>query len=209
MAAPELNLDGFTHIPDGKVALVVTYLEMREKPDQSSGEPAGAKLVNWPRPDPGAYKSLFRAVGDRWLWSSRLVLAPEALAALLSEPRREVFCLEIHGEPSGLLEINYSDEAAPEIAFFGLVPGAIGGGYGKWLMRQAIEMVWSRAETERLWLHTCTADSPQALGFYRSCGFMPYKRAIEIADDPRLKGILPREAAPHVPVVEHNRAASD
>jgi hypothetical protein len=32
-------------------------------------------------------------------------------------------------------------------------------------------------------------------------GFTPYRRAIEVADDPRLFGFLPREAAPHIPLL--------
>ena len=56
-------------------------------------------------------------------------------------------------------------------------------------------------QTRRFWVHTCTGDSPQAIGFYTSCGFTPYKRAIEVADDPRLSGLLGRDKAPHVPVL--------
>jgi hypothetical protein len=33
------------------------------------------------------------------------------------------------------------------------------------------------------------------------CGFRPYKRAIEVADDPRLRGILPEDAAPQIPII--------
>ena len=32
-------------------------------------------------------------------------------------------------------------------------------------------------------------------------GFVPYKRAIEISDDPRVTGEMSRSAAPHVPIV--------
>jgi hypothetical protein len=69
-------------------------------------------------------------------------------------------------------------------------------------MARALDMVWSRPETKRLWVHTCTGDSPQALLFYQAAGFKPYKRAIEVADDPRLRGWLGRDRAPHVPVIE-------
>ena len=57
------------------------------------------------------------------------------------------------------------------------------------------------AATVRVWLHTCNLDSPAALGFYIKCGFRPYKRAIEVADDPRLRGILPEDAAPQIPII--------
>jgi ribosomal protein S18 acetylase RimI-like enzyme len=51
-------------------------------------------------------------------------------------------------------------------------------------------------------VHSCTLDSPQALGFYRRAGFVPYAREVEIFADPRIAGVLPRDAAPHVPLLE-------
>jgi hypothetical protein len=51
-------------------------------------------------------------------------------------------------------------------------------------------------------VHTCTLDHPSALGFYRAQGFTPFARAIETFDDPRLTGILPREAATQIPLLE-------
>ena len=54
---------------------------------------------------------------------------------------------------------------------------------------------------DRLWLHTCTLDHPAALRFYRRAGLRPYLRAIEVADDPRLTGRMPRDAAPDLPIL--------
>jgi len=53
----------------------------------------------------------------------------------------------------------------------------------------------------RVWLHTCTLDGPAALSFYMKCGFRPYKRAIEVANDPRIRGMLSEDAAPQVPII--------
>ena len=44
-------------------------------------------------------------------------------------------------------------------------------------------------------------DHPSALGFYRAQGFVPFARAVETFPDPRLTGHLPRDAAPHVPLL--------
>ncbi len=33
-------------------------------------------------------------------------------------------------------------------------------------------------------------------------GFRPYAQAIEVTDDPRLTGLLRRDAATHVPVID-------
>ena len=44
------------------------------------------------------------------------------------------------------------------------------------------------------------------MNFYIRSGFKPTRQQVEIANDPRLTGILPREAGPHVPIFEvsHN-----
>lgn len=203
MVADVLVLDGYTDIPDGKVAFVVTFLEMLEPPAAPlAPERSDVSLERWPSPDLEQYRKLFREVGEDWIWFGRLVHDDAKLQQLLSEPTRENFLPMKDGKPFGMLELDYSDPQEPELAYFGLVPGAIGGGLGRWLMARALDIVWSRPETKRLWVHTCTGDSPQALHFYQACGFKPYKRAIEVADDPRLMGLLERKRAPHVPVIE-------
>jgi hypothetical protein len=67
-------------------------------------------------------------------------------------------------------------------------------------MNAAIRRAFAKP-VDRFFLHTCSLDHPAALAFYIRAGFTPYKRAIEVADDPRLTGRLPRTAAPHVPVI--------
>ena len=68
-------------------------------------------------------------------------------------------------------------------------------------MAEALKLGWADG-IERVWLHTCTLDHPSALGFYRNQGFVPVKRTIETFADPRLAGLLPRDAAPHVPLFD-------
>jgi GNAT superfamily N-acetyltransferase len=76
----------------------------------------------------------------------------------------------------------------------------VGNGIGRWLMNRAIERAWSRP-IHRFHVHTCNLDHPSALGFYIRSGFRPYKRQIEIGDDPRLTGVLAPDAAPDVPMI--------
>ncbi|MBN9673681.1 GNAT family N-acetyltransferase [Roseibium aggregatum] len=198
-----IDLNGYTDIPEGKVAFVVTFLEMLKAPDQPLSRPRpDLVLERWHEPDLEEYRALFRQVGGDWIWFGRLTLDDAGLAALLAEPTRESFRPIVDGKPVGILELDFANPAEPELAYFGLIPEAIGGGAGRWLMAQAVERVWSRPDTERFWVHTCTGDSPQAIGFYMSCGFKPYKRAIEVDDDPRLSGLYPKDKAPHVPVIE-------
>ncbi|POF29842.1 GNAT family N-acetyltransferase [Roseibium marinum] len=202
MHGQTLDMNGFWDVPDGKVAVVVTYLEMLKAPEAPLARPReDLTLERWPSPDIDAYRRLFRQIGEDWIWFGRLIQEDAALKNMLAEPARENFLPKRDGAPVGTLELDYANPEEPEISYFGLIPEAIGGGAGRWLMAQAVEMAWARPETRRLWLHTCTADSPQALGFYMSCGFRPYKRSVEIADDPRHMGLYSRDKAPHVPAI--------
>jgi GNAT superfamily N-acetyltransferase len=83
------------------------------------------------------------------------------------------------------------------------VPELAGQGHGRWLMAQALALGW-RKDVARLWVHTCTLDHPSALGFYRAQGFTPFEQAVETFADPRLLGILPRDAAPQIPLYERS-----
>jgi len=100
-----------------------------------------------------------------------------------------------------MLELDFRNLPDVEIAFFGLVPEAVGAGTGRWLMDRALEIAW-REGVNRVWLHTCTLDHPSAIRFYRSSGFVPYRRTLEVVTDPRLDGLLPMDAAPQIPVIE-------
>ncbi|WP_212525800.1 GNAT family N-acetyltransferase [Actibacterium sp. MT2.3-13A] len=194
--------NGFYDVPPGKLAAVVTHLEMRARvPLRPAGAPEGVTLTRVQAPAADWYRALFRAVGaEDWLWFSRLVMAEEALAAILRDPRVEVYALRAGGADKGLLELDFRQEGECELAFFGLASELIGGGVGRWLMNRAIEMAW-RPGIARFHVHTCTLDSPQALPFYIRSGFVPWRRQVEIADDPRLTGLLPETAAPQVPIL--------
>ncbi len=99
-----------------------------------------------------------------------------------------------------MIELDFLEPGECELAFIGLLPELSGKGHGRWLLAEAVQRAW-REGIERVHVHTCSLDHPAALAAYRRVGFTPYKRAIEVAEDPRLLGFLPRDAAPHVPVL--------
>lgn len=193
--------DGYHDIPAGKLAAVVTYLEMSAPPaPRPERGDAPWTLRHVTAPAPAWYRELYRRVGADWLWSSRLELTDGALAAIIGAPEVEVHALEHDGRDEGILELDFREAGECEIAFFGLGPSIVGAGAGRWLMNRAIARAWARP-IRRFWLHTCSLDSPAALGFYIRSGFVPYDRKVEVFDDPRLTGVLPRGAAPQVPLI--------
>jgi GNAT superfamily N-acetyltransferase len=199
--------NGLRDLPAGSIASIVTHLEMTEAPTpRCLTVPEGLKLrlrkVN--RPDPAWYTQLFRAIGREWLWFSRLLLTEGELAAIIQSPAVDIFALESDGIEKGFVELDRREFPEIEIAFFGLAADLIGKGAGTWMMAEALRRAWSHGP-ERVTLHTCTLDHPRALGFYLRAGFTAWKRSIEIADDPRLTGLLPRSAAPHFPPITAER----
>ena len=194
--------DGYHDVPAGKVATVVTTLEMRHKADtRPVAPPEGWALQRHESPARDWYLRVFRAVGQDWLWFGRTILAPDALETILSDPKVHVYTLHRDGMDGALLELDFRAPGQCELAYFGLVPGLIGTGAGRYLMNCAIDLAWDQAIT-RFHVHTCTLDSPQALAFYRRSGFVPIKQQIEIADDPRLAHGYDRALAPHVPIYD-------
>lgn len=191
---------GFHQVPKGHVTTVVTHLEMFESQVRDTPEVPGVTLAKQSAMTPAAYRDLFRRIGQDYLWFSRLHLEDEALLTILNDPNYDLYTLQKDGAHLGLLELDFREETACELAFFGLDDTLIGTGAGRYLMTQAITLAFARPIT-RFHVHTCTLDSPQALGFYVRSGFKPYKQEIEVVEDPRLTGHLPKTAAPQIPMI--------
>ena len=186
-------------LSNSDLAAVVTYLEMVDRPEQQIPSSA-LSLRRIDQPEVGRYRELFRVVGARWLWFSRLQMDDEALAPILQDTNVEIFSVELDGREVGMLELDFRRAGECELAFVGLVPELSGQGHGKWLLAEAVHRAWRDGVT-RVHVHTCSLDHPAALSAYRRAGFKPFKRAVEHFPDPRLLGILPTDCAPQVPLL--------
>ena len=183
-----------------ELAAVVTFLEMKRRPKVDIPH-SDLRLNRVERPDPDAYRTLFRLVGATWLWFSRLVMDDEKLIGIIQNPEVELFTVQDSlGSDVGMLELDFREPGQCELAFVGLVPSISGQGHGRWLLAEAVHRAW-RDEVSRIHVHTCSIDHPAALGAYRRAGFIPYRRAIERFPDPRQLGILPNDCARQLPLL--------
>jgi GNAT superfamily N-acetyltransferase len=187
-------------IPDGQLAAIVSFLEMRKPPPfQIPASSLSLRRVEHPEVD--AYRQLFRRIGRHWLWFSRLIMTDEELAPIIQDPAVELYVIvDDIGADIGMLELDFREEGECEIAFIGLLPELAGLGHGRWLMGETLRLAW-RDGIRRVHVHTCTLDHPAALPAYRHAGFVAYKRAIERFPDPRLTGVLPKDTAPQIPLL--------
>jgi len=193
--------DGYSDVPAGKIAAVVTHLEMTSPPARRDDPPGNWSLRKVDTPALDWYRDLFRRVGEDWLWFSRARMSDADLAAIINAPDIEIYALAVDGRDEGLLELDFRQPGQCELVYFGVIARLIGTGAARFLMNRALQRAWSNG-VRRVWVHTCTFDHPSAVAFYQRSGFRPFRRQIEIADDPRLDGTAPRDAARHVPIIE-------
>jgi GNAT superfamily N-acetyltransferase len=156
--------------------VVRTYLELPTPAAFRPTSPLGgdARIV---RRDPctrADYRRLYTAVGGPWHWRDRLAWDDATLDAHLASPDIAIWELLVGNESAGYFELRREPPGEVEIAYFGLIPAFIGRGLGGALLSAAVQEAW-RFGAQRVWLHTCTLDSPHALPNYKSRGFLPYR----------------------------------
>ncbi len=195
--------DGYIDLPPGKLANIQTNLEMLSRPKPApvrAGTDSSCRLTRLVKPDAQRYRELFKRVGEPYLWSSRLAITNQELLDIIHDDAEEVYAVQYEGRECGLLELDFRTPDECELTFLGLTGDAVGRGIGRWVMNQAIDRAWSKP-IRRFWVHTCNLDHPSALPFYIRSGFVPFKRQIEIMQDPRMIGLLSKDAAPHIPLL--------
>ena len=191
--------EGLIDIPTGHVGAVVTFLEMNARPSPAPMQPIDSplRIVRWEHLDPDRYRELFRRVGGRWLWFSRLAMSDTALLARAGQVHE---VLDPDGRSAGMVELDFKTEGLCRILFLGLVPELAGHGHGRWLFARTMDLAWAPG-VEQVNVHTCSLDHPAALPSYLRAGFVACGRAFESFPDPRLTGLLPRDVAPQLPLV--------
>lgn len=157
------------------VEVVRTYLEMTTRSALKAAPlPTGGRVVQR-NPCPLAeYRRLYRDVGAAWHWRDRLAWDDATLAAHLASPDISIWELLVGDDSAGYFELRLNGNDEIEIAYFGLMPAFIGRGFGGALLTRAVEEAWNLG-ARRVWLHTCTLDSPHALPNYRARGFRDFR----------------------------------
>jgi GNAT superfamily N-acetyltransferase len=164
------------------VDVVRTYLELRS-PDQLRRAELDDPRVRFARGTGitvADYRRLYRDVGARWHWLDRNAWSDERLAAHLARAEISVWECVIGDESAGFFELERMTDSSVEISYFGLAAPFIGRGIGKAMLSRAADEAWALGAS-RVWLHTCTLDSPSALPNYKARGFAEFRRERYVA----------------------------
>jgi GNAT superfamily N-acetyltransferase len=159
-----------------QVKVTRTYLEMASAEELRPAAP--------PEPRPrirriedcsvSLFRYLYQEVGRQFHWTDRLSWSDETVRGHLASPGVSIWVMYSGSDPAGYFELRQHEDRSVEIAYFGLLPAAIGRGWGKYLLTDAVRAAWD-AGTHRVWLHTCTLDHPAALPNYLKRGFRPFR----------------------------------
>lgn len=167
--------------PGDEIEYTVTYLEMKERPVA----PAPAKPLNMQTAllradDPPAdyFLYLYGAVGADYEWTDWLQKPREDVEAFVSNPAVVLYTLMLEGWPGGFFMLDASDAGTCDLAYFGLVPQAVGRKLGHWFLSTAVESGWAMPGTRRMTVNTNTLDHPRAIGLYQRVGFQPVRREL-------------------------------
>jgi GNAT superfamily N-acetyltransferase len=130
-------------------------------------------------------KFLYQLVGESWNWNDKTHLTDEEWKQYAENRNLRTWVAYFKGSIAGYYELQKQEQGDMEIAYLGLVPMFIGKGFGGYLLSHAIQTAWDREKTERLWVHTCTLDHPDALNNYLARGFVIYHEEIKYIGEKR------------------------
>jgi GNAT superfamily N-acetyltransferase len=160
-----------------RIPMVVTFLEMTAKPSALPPPTPRGKvaILRAQNPPVHYYRYLYNTVGDAYFWVDRRKLSDDALAAIIQDPKEELYVLYSDGNPAGFAELDMREAGIAQLAYFGLMPEAVGKRLGYFFLYHAIGNAWSHPITKLL-VNTCTLDHPRALPLYQRLGFVAYSR---------------------------------
>jgi len=157
----------------------VTYLEMDTRPQYPyPALPVGlpVALLAAENPPVWYFLSLYDAVGAQYEWTDQHAKTRDELESFLHDPEVTLYSLIRDGWPAGFFILDRRTAGVCDLAYFGLVPEAVGRGLGTYLIRTAVLMAWDIRGVKKMTVNTNSLDHPRALPLYQKAGFSPVRR---------------------------------
>jgi len=164
------------HAPK-QIPTVVTFLDMDHRPALHAPPQPKDKIaiLRAERPPVHFYRYLYDTIGAPYYWVERKKKSDAEIADILGDPAVELYVLYRDGCPAGMAELDFRKVNIGQLAYFGLMPDAVGRGLGHFFLHNAVLNAWDHP-IDKLLVNTCTLDHPRALPLYQRVGFVPYTR---------------------------------
>lgn len=120
---------------------------------------------------------LYKLIGADWQWFDKRPWTDNDWREYSENSNLRTWVGYMVGSIAGYYELQRQDNDNIEIAYFGLAKPFIGRGLGGHLISHAIKSAWEWG-ANRVWVHTCTLDHPNALTNYTARGMKIYKEEI-------------------------------
>ena len=120
-------------------------------------------------------KFFYKQIGKKHQWVDRLIWQDRNWMDYIANNNLKTYILRKGDELVGYFELIFNKNDC-EIAYFGILEEYIGKGYGGFLLSQALIIGFKNAN--RIWVHTCSLDHPNAIENYKSRGMKIFKTEV-------------------------------
>jgi ribosomal protein S18 acetylase RimI-like enzyme len=122
------------------------------------------------KPTPDLCKFFYKEVGKDFFWRDRLKWSDQDWLDYINNVFFKLYILKYNDKLAGYYELLYDPRAlSMEIPYFGIFKEFYGKGIGGYLLTHAILTSFNQ-KVNKVWVHTCTLDHPNALKNYLARG---------------------------------------
>ena len=120
-------------------------------------------------------KFLYKEIGKDFFWRDRLKWSDSDWTNYISQDFFKLYILKSNNKLAGYYELLYNPiNPSMEIAYFGIFKEFFGKGIGGYLLTDSILNSF-KEKINKVWVHTCTLDHPNALKNYLARGMTIFK----------------------------------
>jgi ribosomal protein S18 acetylase RimI-like enzyme len=157
--------------------IIRSYLHISSKNDliKSSCKEKNLEVYLEKKPTPELCKFFYKEVGKEFFWKDRLRWSDQEWLSYINNEFFKLYILKYNNKLAGYYELLYDLKTfSMEIPYFGIFKEFYGKGIGGYLLTDAILNSFNH-KVDKVWVHTCTLDHPNALKNYLARGMRIFK----------------------------------
>jgi ribosomal protein S18 acetylase RimI-like enzyme len=153
------------------------YLHLLSRNDltESNCKEKNLEVILEKKPTIAFCKFFYKEVGRDFFWRDRLKWSDQDWLDYISNEFFKLYILKKNNNLAGYFELLYDPKVpSMEIPYFGIFKEFYGKGIGGHLLTEAILISFNQ-KINKVWVHTCTLDHPNALKNYLARGMKVFK----------------------------------